>query len=307
MNHSIQFALKWFCLVLWLKNETNFLLGMILAHELLKNSFFLHFCLVLWLKNETKYVSLHQICNTIAIMLQSKTIEQTVNAFRSDYVFTYRDLGFPPESSANVIRKLNRMADSGVIQRLSKGRFYKPKQTMFGSLKPSQQEVVKDLLEKNGKIIGYLTGVSIFGQLGLTTQISNIIEIGVKGKKNNTRRGMYSIRFVQQANIITKSNIPLLQLLDSIKSIKQIPDSTPDSSYNRIREIIKFLDEKSLDLMIKLAMKYNPMTRAIVGAIIEELYGEERARILRDTLNPITVYKVGLTKKVLSTNNFRIV
>ena len=307
MNHSIQFALKWFCLALWLKNKTNFLLGMILAHELLKNSFFLHFCLVLWLKNETKYVSLHQICITIAIMLQSKTIEQTVNAFRSDYVFTYRDLGLPPESSANVIRKLNRMADSGVIQRLSKGRFYKPKQTMFGSLKPSQQEVVKDLLEKNGKIIGYLTGVSIFGQLGLTTQISNIIEIGVKGKKNNTRRGMYSIRFVQQANIITKSNIPLLQLLDSIKSIKQIPDSTPDSSYNRIREIIKFLDEKSLDLMIKLAMKYNPMTRAIVGAIIEELYGEERARILRDTLNPITVYKVGLTKKVLSTNNFRIV
>jgi len=280
---------------------------MILAHELLKNSFFSHFCLVLWLKNETKYVSLHQIYNTIAIMLQSKTIEQTVNAFRSDYVFTYRDLGLPPESSANVIRKLNRMADSGVIQRLSKGRFYKPKQTMFGSLKPSQQEVVKDLLEKNGKIIGYLTGVSIFGQLGLTTQISNIIEIGVKGKKNNTRRGMYSIRFVQQANIITKSNIPLLQLLDSIKSIKQIPDSTPDSSYNRIREIIKFLDEKSLDLMIKLAMKYNPMTRAIVGAIIEELYGEERARILRDTLNPITVYKVGLTKNVLSTNNFRIV
>ena len=280
---------------------------MILAHELLKNIFFLNFCLVLWLKNDTKYVSLHQICNTIAIMLQSKTIEQTVNAFRSDYVFTYRDLGLPPESSSNVIRKLNRMADSGVIQRLSKGRFYKPKQTMFGSLKPSQQEVVKDLLEKNGKIIGYLTGVSIFGQLGLTTQISNIIEIGVKGKKNNTRRGMYSIRFVQQANIITKSNIPLLQLLDSIKSIKQIPDSTPDSSYNRIREIIKFLDEKSLDLMIKLAMKYNPMTRAIVGAIIEELYGEERARILRDTLNPITVYKVGLTKKVLSTNNFRIV
>ncbi len=240
-------------------------------------------------------------------MLQSKVIEQTVNSFRTDYVFTYRDLGLPPESSANVIRKLNRMADMGVIQRLSKGRFYKPKQTMFGSLKPSQQEVVKDLLKKEGKIIGYLTGVSIFGQLGLTTQISNIIEIGVIGKKNNTRRGMYSIRYVQQANLITKRNIPLLQLLDSIKSIKRIPDSTPDSSYNRIREIIKSLDEKNLDLMIKLAMKYNPMTRAIVGAIIEELYGEECAQVLRDTLNPITVYNVGLTKKVLSTNNFRIV
>ena len=108
----------------------------------------------------------------------------TVYDCGTDYVFTYRDLGLPPESSANVIRKLNRMADMGVIQRLSKGRFYKPKQTMFGSLKPSQQEVVKDLLKKEGKIIGYLTGVSIFGQLGVTTQISNIIEIGVIGKKN---------------------------------------------------------------------------------------------------------------------------
>ena len=240
-------------------------------------------------------------------MLQSKAIEQAVKSFRTDYVFTYRDLGLPPESSANVIRKLNRMADMGTIKRLSKGRFYKPKKTMFGNLKPSQEEVVKDLLEKDGKIIGYLTGVSIFGQLGLTTQISNIIEIGVKGKKNNTSRGMYTIRFVQQTNQITRSNIPLLQLLDSIKNIKRIPDTTPDNSYNRISAIIKSLDEKSLDLMIKLAMKYNPMTRAIAGAIIEELYGEEKARVLRDTLNPITIYKVGLTKKVLSSNNFRIV
>ena len=266
-----------------------------------------HFCFVLWLKNKTKFVSLHQIFIRKYYMLQSKAIEQVVNSFRTDYVFTYRDLGLPPESSANVIRKLNRMADTGVIQRLSKGRFYKPKQTMFGNLKPSQQEVVKDLLEKEGKIVGYLTGVSIFGQLGLTTQISNVIEIGVKGKKNNTRRGMYSIRFVQQANQISKNNIPLLQLLDSIKSIKRIPDSTPDSSYNRIREIMKSLDDKSIDSMVKLAMKYNPMTRAIVGAIIEDLFDEERARVLRDTLNPITVYKVGLTKRVLSTNNFRII
>jgi len=240
-------------------------------------------------------------------MLQSKAIEQAVNSFRTDYVFTYRDLGLPPESSANVIRKLNRMADLGVIQRLSKGRFYKPKQTIFGNLKPTQEEVVKDLLEKDGQIVGYLTGVYIFGQLGLTTQISNIIEIGVKGKKNNTRRGMYSIRFVQQANQITRSNIPLLQLLDSIKSIKRIPDSTPDSSYIRIKEIFRSLDEKRIDLIIKLAMKYTPMTRALTGAIIEDLYGEEKARALRDTLNPITVYKVGVTPKVLSTGNFRIV
>lgn len=240
-------------------------------------------------------------------MLQSKEVEEAVSLFRTDYVFTYRDLGLPPESSGNVIRKLNRMAKSGVIKRLSKGRFYKPKRTMFGDLKPTQEEIVKDLLEKEGQVVGYLTGISIFGQLGLTTQISNIIEIGVNGKKNNTRRGVFTIRFVQQANMINKSNIPLLQLLDSIKKIKHIPDSTPDISYNRIKSIVKSLDEKSIDLIIKLSMKYTPMTRAILGAIMEDLYGEEKALTLRDSLNPITIYKVGLTKKVLNTKIFRIV
>lgn len=240
-------------------------------------------------------------------MLQSKEVEEAVSLFRTDYVFTYRDLGLPPESSGNVIRKLNRMAKSGVIKRLSKGRFYKPRRTMFGDLKPTQEEIVKDLLEKEGQVVGYLTGISIFGQLGLTTQISNIIEIGVNGKKNNTRRGVFTIRFVQQANMINKSNIPLLQLLDSIKKIKHIPDSTPDISYNRIKSIVKSLDEKSIDLIIKLSMKYTPMTRAILGAIMEDLYGEEKALTLRDSLNPITIYKVGLTKKVLNTKIFRIV
>lgn len=240
-------------------------------------------------------------------MQQSKSIEQIVNTFRTDYVFTYRDLGLPPESSANVIRKLNRMAETGVIQRLSKGRFYKPRQSVFGNLKPKQEEVVKDLLEKEGKIIGYLTGVYIFGQLGLTTQISNVIEIGVNGKKNNTRRGIYSIRFVQQANTITKTNVPLLQLLDSIKNIKSIPDTTPYSSYSRIREIVSTFDEKRVDIAIKLAYNYNPMTRAIFGAIIEELYGEEKARQIRETLNPITTYKVGFGKEFSSIKSFRIV
>ena len=66
------------------------------------------------------------------------------------------------------------------------------------------------------------------------------------------------------------------------------------------------MDEKKIDQMVKLAMSYNPMTRAVTGAIIDELYGEEKARMLKVTLNPITIYKVGLTKKVLPNNNFRI-
>jgi len=73
---------------------------------------------------------------------------------------------------------------------------------------------VKDLLEQNGKITGYLTGFSVYSQLGLTTQLSSIIQIGTNDVRKNITRGMYKIRFIKQPNKITKENVFMLCILD---------------------------------------------------------------------------------------------
>src|SRR5690606_38318371 len=127
------------------------------------------------------------------------------------------------------------------IIKISKGKYYKPESTPFGNLQPNQAQIVKDLLESDGKIIGYLTGYSIYNQLGLTTQISNTIQIGKNQIRPNFKRERYTISFIKQNNTITKENIPLLQLLDAIRYIKKIPDSTIDASCNRFLAILKTL------------------------------------------------------------------
>jgi hypothetical protein len=53
----------------------------------------------------------------------------------------------------------------------------------FGELPPDTFQTVKDLLEKNGKIIGYLTGYSIFNKFGLTTQVPVTLQIAVNKEK----------------------------------------------------------------------------------------------------------------------------
>lgn len=68
---------------------------------------------------------------------------------------------------------LNRLVAEGVLRRLSKGRFYREKVSVFGPLPPSETEVVKDFLAKNGKTVGYITGTQAFAEMGLTTQISS--------------------------------------------------------------------------------------------------------------------------------------
>ena len=83
----------------------------------------------------------------------------------------------------------------------------------MGTLQPNQAQVVKDLLEENGKITGYLTGYSIYNQLGLTTQVNNTIQIGKNQVRPKFKRERYTITFIKQKNSITKENIPLLQVL----------------------------------------------------------------------------------------------
>jgi hypothetical protein len=93
-----------------------------------------------------------------------KYIELTIDRLPKGYVFTYSDFMTEVTTKEAVIKALNRMVASGKITKLSKGKYYKPENTQFGNLQPSQAQVVKDLLEENKKTTGYLTGYSIYSQ-----------------------------------------------------------------------------------------------------------------------------------------------
>jgi hypothetical protein len=235
-------------------------------------------------------------------------ITSKIDRLPKGYVFTYADFTTEVNKKEAVIKALNRMVVSGKIAKLSKGKYYKPENTPFGNLQPNQSQVVKDLLEDDGKIIGYLTGYSIYNQLGLTTQVSNTIQIGKNEIRPNFKRDRYTISFIKQKNTITKENIPLLQLLDAIRNIKKIPDATIESSCNRLLSILKTLSDKDKNTLVRLALKYPPVTRALLGAMVEQLEPNSLAGQLYKTLNPITKYNLaGATKVLSNTEKWNIV
>ena len=230
----------------------------------------------------------------------SEYISLTIDRLPKGYIFTYADFITEVNKKEAIIKALNRMVASGKIMKLAKGKYYKPETTPFGNLLPDQKQVVKDLLEENGKIIGYLTGYSIYNQLGLTTQVSNTIQIGRNQIRPNFKRERYTISFIKQKNTITKENIPLLQILDALRYIKKIPDAGIESSCRRFLSIIKELNENDKSTLVRLALKYPPVTRALLGAMLEQLQQTEITRPLFKSLNPITKYKLSGISKVLS-------
>jgi hypothetical protein len=219
------------------------------------------------------------------------------------YVFTYANFITEVNRKEAVIKALNRMVASGKIAKLAKGKYYKPETTPFGNLQPNQDQVVKDLLEENGKITGYLTGYGIYNQLGLTTQVSNTIQIGKNQVRPNFIRERYKIAFVKQKNRITKESIPMLQLLDAIRYIKKIPDATIEASCTRFLAIIKNFKDKEINNLVRSALNYPPATRALVGALLEQLQLGNTTEPLYKSLNPITTYKLAGVSKVLSTTD----
>ena len=224
--------------------------------------------------------------------MTTKKLRSIISDISEGEVFKIEDLNFPRQQQLALAKALSRMVEAGELQRLSSGSYYKPKQTPFGILAPAMEELFKDLLFLKGKPIGYLTGYYAFNLLGLTTQQPTTIEIATQYPKRTKKRGIYTIRFVQQKNEIKKDNIDLLRLLDCLKWIKKIPDTSVEKSYSLLEQKIRALSAKEKQSMVQLSLVYSPVTRALLGAMLEK---EVLVINLKETLNPFTQYKLGLS------------
>lgn len=232
-------------------------------------------------------------------MKTTDIIANLINRFAKGYVFTASSFKGEVNSPDAVRKALNRMADAGKIVRLSKGRFYKPEQSPFGVLPPGPDEVVKDLLESGGRVMGYLTGLSVYNRLKLSTQVGRVIQIGRNEVRPPLRRGVYRIVFLKQKNRITPENIPLLQLLDCIRLVKKIPGTSVEDACVRLRALVAERTEDDRRTLVRLAIKYPPSTRALLGALLGEPEDSELSVRLMGSLNLLTTYCIPGAGRVL--------
>ena len=230
-----------------------------------------------------------ELKNTIADIVKSRII-----TFNEGYVFSYMDIEGASKNSEAIIKSLNRLTEKGILQKLVKGKFYKPSLTDNGKHGLQLNEIVKDLLEHKGEQIGYLTGHSIHNKLGITATKSNTIQIGRNTFEPPIKRNIYPIKFVLQRNIITKDNIEILQVLDCLKMLKGIPDTSRDNSLHVLGKIIRKYKKPQRDILIQLSMKYPSSTRALLGIIFEEEKIMRPLDKIRETLNPISKFNMVL-------------
>ncbi len=220
-----------------------------------------------------------------------------------DTIWTLLD--FPEWPSFAVALALSRMAKAGKIERLRRGVYYHPKNTVIGKSRPNRDKVADAVFRLNGtKTVN--SGLSQFNLLGFTTQMAGALtRTADRPTYQKSILGVpLKVRYRPRTQL-TKISAEEQTLLDVLRNIDHIPDATTKEALERFKALIR--DNKiNLNHLTRFALKEPPRVRALLGALIENLYPnapkkKELVGRLKKSLNELTTYRLRGVREALPT------
>lgn len=208
--------------------------------------------------------------------------------------FGYGDIGVGGKEFGAASQVLSRLVRNGEIERVSPGIFFRARRTLLGKGGVSQELLIRKYLFPNGKRRAYVTGVALYNRLGLTTQVPSIIQIGSLDRRIYTRIGSLRLMPVKSYVEVTEKNFSLLEILDVIKDFKNIPDIEPRLAVKFLKSKLRQLQAAEVSNLVKIALKYPPRVRAMLGALLSIEKPEIEIGRLRASLHPLSKYDFGL-------------
>ena len=231
----------------------------------------------------------------------SKKIKETINKLPAGTTFKYRELDISNNEYGAATKTIERLIAEKTIKRISTGVFYKPKKTVFGELKPGEENLLRPYLFIGNNRIAYITGTALYNRMGLTSQVPKDIKVASKVKEIRTRIGNINVRRVKSYIDVTSMNYHLLEILDALKDFKQIPDLDRKAAIKILITAITSIEKKELLGLLQYVNEYPPRTRPFLGSLLEKINLDLDLAYLKQSLNPLTEYKLGILPNMLST------
>ncbi|MBN2285497.1 MAG: hypothetical protein JXI43_03530 [Tissierellales bacterium] len=165
---------------------------------------------------------------------------------------------------------LNRLAGEGIIANYTKGIYYKPKKSRFGTIGLDKRKLIeKKYLKRGNAVLGYVTGPQVWNEWGMTTQIPNRVWIAQNVKQKKIDSDL-NVLVVKAKGDIKEKNIRALQFLDIIEQIDLIQDTAKESVAKRLIAIYKEkLEVSDRIATLEEVKKYNKKVKVLFGLIVE--------------------------------------
>lgn len=190
-------------------------------------------------------------------------------------------------------RALSRLAQQGVIERVRKGLYYIPRETLLGRSRPSERAVLQKVLGSQARP----TGITAANMLGLSTQVAARPEFAVYASALPREAGAAraQLRRRPRNTALDPADAALLEVL---RDRGRHSESGPTATCDRIRTLLTPGPSKRPARLRRLrdaALEEPPRVRAMLGALMESVgLPESLWRPLRESLNPQSRFDFGL-------------
>lgn len=181
-------------------------------------------------------------------------------------------------------KMLERMTKSGELVRLAKGLYYKPKVTNYGVVPISDNEIINYYVKnRNGMVIGYL----LFNSKGITTQISQRVEI-LSNRLTENKKQVANISVIRVDLNFDESFVAMIEILEILEELKNIEDVDYGSFQKYIDKAVLQYSDTVVDKILKIR-KYKKSTIYLLHTILEYYKVENH---LNKYLSALSQYKV---------------
>jgi hypothetical protein len=187
-----------------------------------------------------------------------------------------------------VAHALSRLAGQGELQRLRKGLYYRPKQTVIGPSVPSASAAVGHTL----KAPLHPTGLSAGNALGFSTQNPARPEFATPAAAAPSALRDATVHTRRPASRF-ELDTPDGALLELLRDRARYSDLPPQETVRRLVSMLS--DRTRFTRLAKAALSEPPRVRAMLGALGEQAGAPAAAlQALRKSLNPISRFDFGL-------------
>jgi len=190
-----------------------------------------------------------------------------------------------------VAQALSRFARAGRIERLSKGVYYRARQTTFGKSRPNPVAIQR--LAARRKTL-FPSGVAAASLLGFTTQTAGRRELATSALSLPRKLvGQETIVRARRPEAWSKLSEADAALLDLLRRAGRTSELTPQETVRRTLELVA--ERGRYRRLIAVADTEPPRVRAMLGALGQQLGRPARElKQLRDSLNPSSRFEFGM-------------
>jgi hypothetical protein len=189
-----------------------------------------------------------------------------------------------------VAQALSRLARQGVIERLGKGLYYRPRQTAFGLSRPNIAQIRSLPVRRKGV---FPAGIAAANLLGFTTQNPARAEVATDGLSlPRLIVGKETVVHTRRPETWRELSETDAALLDFLRNRGASSELSVEETVNKL--LAYFREPDRFERLLKVASSEPPRVRAMLGAIGQQLGQSERLlAALRKGLNPLSRFDFG--------------